>query len=189
MKLKISISIITAILFLSGCSTSIISSGKTNQFKNPASSLNIVFLQKKFTFKHVNLFSTSDAENANTDQNDLALKITKIMPKVFSENGIPSSAKISKSNKLRNIRSLFPSSKKSSFLVLKVIDASKTCGGGCFRFKIQASLINSLTGNVTYQSIVLLPPKATRFSDFSGVVEDFSKSLHELMKKDKIIKN
>lgn len=176
---------------VSACSTAIISSGKTSDFDQTASAVNIVFVEADLGNRDG--FRSGFVENkANQQRLDLGVQIANKMPAIFSAKGIRSQAKslapASVPSDATGYRALFAAPPNVPVLLINPVSAMTTCPNDCFQYRMQVKLVSTITGKVVWTSTIDLPPKASRFHDFGGVATDFSDALLVQLQKDGVIK-
>lgn len=175
-------------LFFHGCTTRIVSSGKTSSFEEPISSLNIVFVETDLG-KNVNPYVVNAV---NQDRLNLGVQISERMPASLATKNIESSSKSlapsSIPNNIKGYQELFPTTPNAPILFINPISAFTTCPNNCFQFRMQVKLVNTTSGKVIWTSTVDIPPKASRFHDYSGVVDDFSSAILIQLQKDGVLK-
>lgn len=175
-------------LFFHGCTTKIVSSGKTSSFEEPISSLNIVFIETNLG-QHINPYVVNAV---NQDRLNLGVQISERMPALLMTKNIESFSKSLAPNSIPNTakgyQELFPTTSKSPILFINPVSALTTCPNNCFQFRMQVKLINTLSGKAIWTSTVDIPPKASRLHDYSGVVDDFSNAILTQLQKDGILK-
>lgn len=119
------------------------------------------------------------------------MQITKQLPANFQTHNINVLAKqISPSSLPTNdngYQKLFPSTPDTHILLINPMSAFTTCPNDCFRFRVQAKLVSTNSGNAIWTSTILLPPKSSAFADFSGVAKDFSGAIYSQLKKDGVL--
>lgn len=190
MSYKINALLVALSVFVGGCATTILSSGKTTAFENAISSVNIVFVESDLVGKSA-MVGGSTANSANQHRQDLGVQILQQMPAVFSASGIPASAKSlapsSIPTEVSGYRALFPDSPRAAVLLINPISAVTTCPGGCFQYRMQAKLVSTSSGKVIWIATVDLPPKASRLHDFSGVATEFSRALLAQLQNDGVV--
>lgn len=174
---------------ISGCAATVVSSGKTSDFNQQISAINIVYVEADLSAK-VSL-SQSTANKANQQRQELGIQVTQILSDALAKNGIPAQAKslvpASVPVDASGYRTLF-SAAGVPILFINPISAVTTCPSDCFQYRVQAKLIDTDSGKVIWSSTIDLPPKASRFHDFGGVATDFSNTIVTQLKKDAVIK-
>ena len=187
MPSKINALLVALSVFVGGCATTILSSGKTTAFEKAVSSLNIVFVESDLVGKGATV-GGSTANQANQHRQDIGVQISEQMPAVFSASGIPASAKSLAPSSIPSdatgYRALFPDNPRPAVLLINPISAVTTCPGSCFQYRMQTKLVSTSSGKVIWTATIDLPPKASRLHDFSGVATEFSRAVLAQLKSD-----
>ena len=190
MPFKINVLLIILSVFVGGCATTIVSSGKTTAFENAISSVNIVFVETDLVTKS-GMGGRSTENLVNQHRQDLGVQISQQMPEVFSASGIPTSAKSLAPSSIPSdatgYRALFPGTPDAAILFINPISAVTTCPRNCFQYRVQAKLVSTSSGKVLWTATIDLPPKASRFHDFSGIATEFSHTVLAQLKNDGLL--
>jgi hypothetical protein len=190
MSSKINSLLVALSVFVGGCATTVLSSGKTTAFERAVSSVNIVFVESDLVGKSGTV-GGSTANLANQHRQDIGVQISQHMPTVFLASGIPASAKSLAPSSIptdaAGYRALFPGTPSTAVLLINPISAVTTCPGSCFQYRMQAKLVSTSSGKILWTATIDLPPKASRFHDFSGVATEFSRAVLSRLQSDGVL--
>jgi hypothetical protein len=192
MKLgKILITLLLAALS-SACTTTVVKSGKTAAFTNKVASINVVFVDSVLVNSDKKKVGIFDSQKVNEDREALGLRISLQLPETLIAYGIESygislPTGLIPSN-LKEYRDQFPGQNYSSLLLISPVSAFTTCPNGCYKFSVQARLVSTDSGKEIWTSLINLPPKASRFHDFTDVVDGFSKAVVARLQQDGVLK-
>lgn len=174
------------LVLITGCTTTVVSSGTTANFSKPSSTMNVVFVDTELAKK-----GGGTNNKANQERLDLGVHILEALPSTLAKRGIPSVGKNLTPENIpvdaKGFTNLF-APMTAPILFISPSSAFTACTNACFVFRIQARLVAPDSGKVIWTSTVDLPPKPSRFHDFSGVAADFSIALVAQLIKDGVIK-
>lgn len=189
---------------LAGCATSVVSAHRSAALVGnvPASALVVIAnpmgpnnaapsIGTIFGYAGAMPLGTS-GERITADAQAMGGEVVKQLPAALQASGLvlssPPVLTTSYPAGPKELADLLPGDAKDPVLVIKPISAKMECPGACFAFLVAARLFAADRRTELWTATLQMPPKASKFSDFSGPVGTFVETLVAQMKKDGLVR-
>ena len=136
--------------------------------------------------------SPAGVQSANNDLGELGPMVVAQVTKALNRGSVAISGKVVGWHEVpvtaADYAALFAERGRAAVLEIQPESAMTMCLNACFRFRLKTRLFDPATARVFWTASFDIPPKASRFSDFSGVAENFAAALVAQLRKDGVIK-